>query len=59
MESTLSDWSTDDLSHKETMYAALDAWVLVHLLEAIQKDPFEIIQFFVPFKSNFSRKLLK
>lgn len=36
---TLSNWSTDgELSHEQTMYAALDAWVLVPLLEAIKND---------------------
>lgn len=36
---TLSDWATNhELSHEQTMYAALDAWVLIPLLEAIEKD---------------------
>lgn len=37
---TLSNWETnEELSHGQTTYAVLDAWVLIPLFEAIQKDP--------------------
>lgn len=36
---TMSWWGrTDELSHNQTVYAALDAWVLLKLLSAIEKD---------------------
>lgn len=34
----LSNWASHELSPKQIEYAALDAWVLIDLYEAIQND---------------------
>lgn len=34
----LSNWATDELSPEQMEYAALDAWVLIPLYEAIEND---------------------
>lgn len=36
---TMSDWGTsDELSHDQSVYAVLDAWVLIPILEAVKND---------------------